>query len=79
MISKELLREKAITFLEYMGVYIDDLEDNEKLEEFADILTDTEGSAKKTNGLVYKYNDEYFLVINFLDGDYLVAPVEYTS
>lgn len=79
MISKELLREKAITFLEYMGVYIDDLEDNEKLEEFADILTDTEGSSKKTNGLVYKYNDEYFLVINFLDGDYLVAPVEYTS
>lgn len=78
MISKELLREKTIAFLEYMGVYIDNLEDNEKLEEFADIIKNTEDSAEKTNGLVYKYNNEYFLVINFLDGDYLVAPIEYT-
>src|SRR5690606_41719919 len=54
MISKELLREKTIAFLEYMGVYIDNLEDNEKLEEFADIIKNTEDSAEKTNGLVYR-------------------------
>ena len=37
MISKELLRENYCIFRIY-GVYIDNLEDNEKLEEFADII-----------------------------------------
>lgn len=78
MISRELLREKTITFLEYMGVSIDDLNDDQKLERFANMIASTEDSAQKTDGLIYKFENDYYLVINFLDGDYLVTPVEYS-
>lgn len=76
MISQSTLRKKSIKFLEYMGIYPDDCETEEELDEYIDTLSILEFEAEENGGLIYEFDDESYIVINFIDGEYLIAPVE---
>lgn len=77
MIPEEVLRKKSIKFLEYMGIYEDDFETDEEVMEYLHMLTTVEYNAENNGGLIYSLEGDYYIVINFLDGGFLIAPVEH--
>ena len=59
-----------------MGVYEEDFNTSEEIKEYYNILSTVEYDAENNGGLIYRFENKYYIVINFLDGGYLIAPIE---
>lgn len=74
MFTDYIIDKKIRKLYEYHGEYFDetdglDCEYYEKLKDFA----------KKHGGLLFPFDDDFYLIINFInDDDFLIIPADYT-
>lgn len=74
MFTNDLIDKKFQRLLDYLGEYLDETDSldymyYERVKDFA----------KKHGGLLYPFDDEVYMIINFIDDDdFMIIPVDYT-
>lgn len=73
MFENDLIDKKIEVILNQKGKYIDETREEDMI-----LYLELRDFAEKHKGLLYQFNNEFYLVINFIDtSEFLIIPVEY--
>lgn len=74
MFANDIIDRKFQKLLEYLGEYLDETDGLDYM-----YYKRVRDFAEEHGGLLYPFDDEIYMIINFIDDDdFLIIPVEYT-